>query len=135
MFWSSFPYLLSWSQSKFSILNNWLILTHSISYKKNVFLPYVSFHIFQTSIFHLLLPHLFSSDSPLAHNILHLMIYLGSMILISFILHQDLYLLFDLIKFINLIFLLYLISILITRGQYLWTSILDSILSILSLTF
>ena len=102
---------------KISILNNWLILGHSISYEKISFLLSVSFHIFQTSIFHFLFPHFFSSKSPLRHNISCLMIYLCSMILISFILHQEPYLLFDLIKFSNLLFLLYLISISITRGQ------------------
>ena len=116
-FWSSFPYLLSWPQSKFSILNSWLILEHSISYEKISFLPSVSFHIFQTSIFHFLLLYFFSSKSPLGHNISCLMIYLGAMFLISFILHQEPYLLFDLIKFNDLLFLLYLISISITRGQ------------------
>ena len=112
-----------------SILNSWLILGHCL------FLLFVSFHIFPTSIFHFLFPHFFSSNSTLGHNISCLMIYLGSVILISFILHQELYILFDLIKSINFLFLLYLILILIMRGQYLSTSILDSVLSILSSTF
>ena len=81
-----------------------------------LFLLSISFHLFQTSIFHLLSPHFFSSSSTLGHNISCLMIYLGSVILISFILHQEPYLYFDLIKFIKLLFFLYLISILIMRG-------------------
>ena len=108
-----------------STLNSWLILGH--------FLFFLLFSKLLSSIF--FFPHFFSSNSPLGHNISWLMIYLSSVILISFILHQELYLLFDLIKFIDLLFLLSLILILITRGQYLSTSILDSILSILSLTF
>ena len=79
--------------------------------RKILFLLSVSFCLFQMSIFHFFLPHFFSCNSPLGHNISCLMINLGSMILISFILHQELYLSFDLIKCINLLFLLYLISI------------------------
>ena len=102
---------------KISILNSWLILEHSISYEQISFLLSVSFHIFQTSIFHFLFSHFLSSNSPLGHYISCLMIYLGSVSLISFILYQELYLLFDLIKFNDLLFFLYLISISITRGQ------------------
>jgi hypothetical protein len=108
IFISLFSFVIS---IEISILNSWLI------FGAFSFLISISFHIFQTSIFHFLFPHFFSSKSPLGHNISCLMIYLGSMILISFILHQEPYLLFDLIKFINLLFLLYLISISITRGQ------------------
>ena len=97
-------------------LNQNFYLKQLIDFGAFSFLISISFHIFQTSIFHFLFPHLFSSKSPLGHNISFLMIYLGSVILISFILYQELYLLFDLIKFNDFLFLLYLISISITRG-------------------
>ena len=108
IFISLFSFVIS---IEISILNSWLI------FGAFSFLISFSFHIFQTSIFHFLFPHFFSFKSPLGHNLSCLMIYLGSMILISFILNQEPYLLFNLIKFINLLFLLYLILISITRGQ------------------
>ena len=88
------------------------MITIKIFYLKQL----IDFGAIFFSSFYFLFPHLFSSTSRLVHNISCLMIYLGFVILISFILHQELYLLFDLIKFINLLFLLYLISISITRG-------------------
>ena len=109
------------SLSSFVISIKIFYLKQLIDFGAFSFLLFVSFYIFQTSIFHFLLPYLFSSNSPLGHNISCLMIYLGSMILISFILHQELYLLFNLTKFINFLFLLDLISILIMRGKYLST--------------
>ena len=93
------------------ILNSWLILGHFLF----LFLFLSISSKLLSSIF--FSPHFFSSKSPLGHNISFLMIYLGSMILISFILYQECYLLFDLIKVINFLFLLYLISISIPRGQ------------------
>ena len=124
------------SLSSFVISNEIFYLKQLIDFGTFSFLLSISFHIFQNSISHFLLPHFFSSfNSPLGHNISCLMIYLDYVILISFILHQELYLLFNLIKFINLLFLLYLILISIMTGQYLSTSILDSVLSNLSSNF
>ena len=129
--WSFFdPHFLIF----FRDLNRNFYFKQLIDFGAFSFLLSISFHIFLSSIFRFLFLHLFSSKSPLGHNISHLMIYLGSAILISFILHLELYLLFNLIKFINLLFLLYFMLILIMRGQYLSNSILDSILSILSST-
>ena len=123
------------SLSSFMISIKIFYLKQLIDFGAFSFLLSISFHIFQNSIFHFLFFHFFSSKSSLGHNISCLMIYLGSVILISSILHRELYLLFDLIKFINFLFLLYLILISIMRGQYLSTSIFDLVLSILSLTF
>ena len=109
--WSSFPYLLSWSQSKF--LSSTVDWFWGIFFSSFYFLS-ISFKLLSFIFFS---PHFFSSKSPLGHHISCLMIYLGSMILISFILYQELYLLFDLIKVINFLFLLYLILISILRGQ------------------
>ena len=85
----------------FHDLNQNFYLKQLIDFGAFSFLISISFHIFQTYIFHFLFPHFFSSKSPLGHNISCLMIYLGSVILISFILYQELYLLFDLIKVIK----------------------------------
>ena len=85
----------------FRDLNRNFYLKQLIDFGAFSFLISISFHIFQTYIFHFLFPHFFSSKSPLGHNISCLMIYLGSVILISFILYQELYLLFDLIKVIK----------------------------------
>ena len=63
-----------------------------------------SFHFFQTSIFHSLSPHFFSSNSTLGHYISCLIIYLSFAIFISFILHQEPYLQFNLIHFITCCF-------------------------------
>ena len=57
-----------------------------------LFLLSISFHLFQISIFHSLSPHFFYSTSTLGHNLSCLMNYLGSVILIFFILHQEHYL-------------------------------------------
>ena len=65
-------------------LNQNFYLKQLIDFGVLYFLQKFSFHIFQTSIFHFLLPHFFSSNSPLGHNISCLMIYLDSVILISF---------------------------------------------------
>ena len=88
--------------------------------RKILFLLSISFHLYQISIFYLLSPYFFSSNSTSGCNISCLMIYLCSEILISFILHQEPYLLFYLINLINLLFLLYLISISIPMGQCVW---------------
>ena len=102
-----------------SIFNSWLILGH-----------YLFFFLFFSISSKLLSSICFYPTS--GHNISCLMVYLSFVILISFILHQKLYLLFNLIKFINLLFLLYLISIMIMRGQYLsnfslWFSFINPI--------
>ena len=57
-----------------------------------LFLLSISFHLFQNSIFYSLSSHFFFFNSALGHNLSCLMIYLGSMILIYFILHQEHYL-------------------------------------------
>jgi hypothetical protein len=129
-FGSSFPYLISWSQSKFSILNSWLILGqipflllyfHSISFKLLVFhsLSPTSFLLIQLwgIIFH-------AWWSTLVPWSLYLLSYIKNLIFSSIWSNLSIYC-FSSISF----------RFRSRGGNTYQTSIPDSVLSILSLTF
>ena len=85
--------LINYDHSLIFILLSYFVILIKIFYLKHLidfgeffflrqilFLLSITFHLFQTSIFHSLSPHFFSSNSTLGHNISCLMIYLGSLI-------------------------------------------------------
>ena len=126
-FWSLFPYLISWSQSKYSTFNSWLILGqilflllyfHSISFKLLVFhSPYFLLIQLWGIIFH-------AWWSTLVLWSLYLLSYIKNLIF-SLIWSNVSICCFSSISF----------QFQSRGGSTYQTSILDSVLSILSLTF